>query len=58
MIRDAREAPDLETVPGSGRIRKFLGEALDAVADGMPADYIALHLYAALGALSEPDTSG
>jgi hypothetical protein len=28
-------------------------EALDAVSDGMPGDYVAMSLYAALGALDE-----
>ena len=28
-------------------------EALDAVSDGMPADFVAMTLYAALGALRE-----
>jgi len=57
FIRDAREAPGIESLPAAERVQKFLGEALDAVADGMPADYIALHLYAALGAITEPETT-
>ena len=44
------ESDSFDTAP---RVRVFLGEALDAVSDGMPADYIAMSLYAALGALSE-----
>lgn len=47
VIRDAMEARDLD--PG-GKVRTYLGEALDAVSDGMPADYVAMILYAALGA--------
>ena len=49
-IRDA-----LETAPGAapGRVNKYLLEALDAVSDGMPADYVAMILYAALGVLRE-----
>jgi hypothetical protein len=57
VIRDAREAPGIDSLPGCDRVQKFLGEALDAVADGMPADYIALHLYAALGAIKESSPS-
>lgn len=53
MIRDAREAPDLESFPDRERVQRFLGEALDAVADGMSADYVGMILYAALGALGE-----
>jgi len=34
-------------------VRRYLGEALDAVSDGMPADFVAMTLYAALGALGE-----
>lgn len=48
-IRDAIEASD-DLAP---RVRKYLLEALDAVSDGMPADYVAMALRAALGALSE-----
>ena len=58
VIRDAREAPGIESLPGRARVQNFLGEALDAVADGMPADYIALHLYAALGAIEESSPAG
>lgn len=39
-------------------MRKYLGEALDAVSDGMPADFVAMTLYAALGALEENAPSG
>jgi hypothetical protein len=53
VIRDAREAPDLAGLPGAGRVQRFLGEALDAVSDGMPADYAAMILYAALGAIRD-----
>ncbi len=53
VIRDAREAPDLARLPGSVRVQRFLGEALDAVSDGMPADNVAMILYAALGAIKE-----
>lgn len=44
------ESPAVE--PG-GKVRAYLGEALDAVSDGMPADYVAMILYAALGASAE-----
>jgi hypothetical protein len=39
--RDDRQSPALS----------YLREAVDAVSDGMPADYVAMRLYAALGAL-------
>lgn len=46
VIRDALEselaASDLPT-------RRYLHEALDAVSDGMPPDFTAMILYAALG---------
>lgn len=51
MIRDARENCSAAPLADRDRVVRFLGEALDAVADGMPADYVALHLYAALGAM-------
>lgn len=54
VIRDAREADDLEESAHAERVQRFLGEALDAVADGMSADYVGMILYAALGALQEP----
>ena len=50
VIRDAREAASGEE---NEKTRRYLDEALDAVTDGMPADYIAMILYAALGASQE-----
>ena len=50
MIRDAIECDDLA---GADKVRHYLGEALDSVSDGMPADYVAMNLYAALGAATE-----
>jgi hypothetical protein len=49
-IRDCLELADIDRVPN---VRRYLGEALDAVSDGMPADFVAMTLYAALGALRE-----
>jgi hypothetical protein len=49
-IRDCLELPEIGTIPN---VRKYLGEALDATSDGMPADFVAMTLYAALGALRE-----
>ena len=49
-IRDCLELSEIDRVPN---VRRYLGEALDAVSDGMPADFIAMTLYAALGALGE-----
>jgi hypothetical protein len=49
-IRDCLELPEISGVPN---VRKYLGEALDATSDGMPADFVAMTLYAALGALQE-----
>jgi hypothetical protein len=49
-IRDCLELSDVDDAPN---VRKYLGEALDAVSDGMPADFVAMTLYAALGALQE-----
>src|SRR5712692_6995983 len=49
-IRDCLELREI--APGSN-VRKYLGEALDATSDGMPADFVAMTLYAALGALGE-----
>jgi hypothetical protein len=49
-IRDCLEVRDVDDVPN---VRRYLGEALDAVSDGMPADFVAMTLYAALGALQE-----
>jgi hypothetical protein len=52
-IRDCLEQRQVDQV---ANVRKYLGEALDAVSDGMPADFVAMTLYAALGALQEGDT--
>ena len=49
-IRDCLELAELDAVP---QVRRYLNEALDAVSDGMPADFVAMTLYAALGALGE-----
>lgn len=49
-IRDCLELSEIDSVPN---VRRYLGEALDAVSDGMPADFVAMTLYAALGALQE-----
>ena len=49
-IRDCLELREVDDVPN---VRRYLGEALDAVSDGMPADFVAMTLYAALGALQE-----
>ena len=49
-IRDCLELSEVDVVPN---VRRYLGEALDAVSDGMPADFVAMTLYAALGALRE-----
>ena len=49
-IRDCLELRQVDRVPN---VRKYLGEALDAVSDGMPADFVAMTLYGALGALQE-----
>ena len=54
-IRDCLEQRQIDQVP---IVRKYLGEALDAVSDGMPADFVAMTLYAALGALQEGDPDG
>jgi hypothetical protein len=50
-IRDSLE----EHAPRSehDKVGRYLLEALDAVSDGMPNDYVAMILYAALGALEE-----
>jgi hypothetical protein len=53
-IRDCLELQDLDQVLN---LRRYLGEALDAVSDGMPADFVAMTLYAALGALQEGRTT-
>lgn len=49
-IRDCLEESEIEQ---GSTARRYLGEALDAVSDGMPADFVAMTLYAALGALQE-----
>ncbi len=49
-IRDCLELAETSSVPN---VRRYLGEALDATSDGMPADFVAMTLYAALGALQE-----
>ena len=49
-IRDALEDAEGDLPPTAHR---YLVEALDAVSDGMPADYVAMGLYAALGVLGE-----
>jgi hypothetical protein len=54
-IRDCLELGDVGDV---ANVRKYLGEALDAVSDGMPADFVAMTLYAALGALQEGGLPG
>src|SRR6202035_1009463 len=43
-IRDCLELREVDLVPN---VRRYLGEALDAVSDGMPADFVAMTLYAA-----------
>jgi hypothetical protein len=47
----------LKEVDRVANVRKYLGEALDAVSDGMPADFVAMTLYAAFGALQEGDAA-
>jgi hypothetical protein len=54
-IRDCLELGEVDDV---ANVRKYLGEALDAVSDGMPADFVAMTLYAALGALQEGGVTG
>lgn len=58
VILSARRAPDLDGLPDRERVLRFLGDALDAVADGMSAEYVAMILYAALGALGESRREG
>jgi hypothetical protein len=53
-IRDCLELRQVDQVPN---VRKYLGESLDAVSDGMPADFVAMTLYAALGALQEGESA-
>ncbi len=48
---------EMEEIPEVPNVRKYLGEALDATSDGMPADFVAMTLYAALGALQEANAS-
>jgi len=48
-----RDCLELKEVDIASNVRRYLGEALDAVSDGMPADFVAMTLYAALGALQE-----
>jgi hypothetical protein len=50
VIRDALEQPE---VAAQDHVRRYLNDALDAVSDGMPPDYTAMILYAALGRLGE-----
>ncbi|MGH7861601.1 MAG: hypothetical protein ACRENM_01025 [Candidatus Dormibacteraceae bacterium] len=50
-IRDALELPEIDD--HDPRLRRFLVEALDSVSDGMPADHVAMALYAALGVLGK-----
>jgi hypothetical protein len=54
-IRDCLELREVDDV---ANVRRYLGEALDAVSDGMPADFVAMTLYAALGALQEGSAGG
>lgn len=49
-VRDAIESAGGELPPKANR---YLVEALDSISDGMPADYVAMSLYAALGVLGE-----
>jgi hypothetical protein len=48
-----RDCLELRAVEHVANVRRYLREALDAVSDGMPADFVAMTLYAALGALQE-----
>ena len=50
VIRDAIESPELAR---DRQVIAYLQQALDAVSDGMPADYTAMILYSALGRLRE-----
>src|SRR2546423_15677967 len=47
-IRDCLELTEFEAAANA---RRYLGQALDAVSCGMPADFVAITLRAALGAL-------
>jgi len=51
-----RDCLELSEIAQGSHVRKYLGEALDATSDGMPADFVAMTLYAALGALGESRT--
>jgi hypothetical protein len=48
-IRSALRSPEVASEP---EVRLLLSQALDAVADGMPADSAAMLLYAALDRLT------
>jgi len=48
-----RDCLELREIAQGSNVRNYLGEALDATSDGMPADFVAMTLYAALGALGE-----
>ena len=50
QIRDALELDELAEHPPL--VRQYLVEALDSVSDGMPAEHVAMALYAALGVMS------
>lgn len=50
VVRDAIESAEGDLHPHAQR---YLHEALDAISDGMPGDYVAMSLYAALGVLAE-----
>ncbi len=49
-VRDAIETADGELPE---KAHRYLNESLDSVSDGMPGDYVAMSLYAALGVLGE-----
>ena len=49
-VRDALEMSNDDMPP---KARRYLTEALDSVSDGMPSDYVAMSLYAALGVIQE-----
>src|SRR4029077_14008917 len=48
-----RDCLELREIYKGSNVRKYFVEALDAVSDVMPADFVAMTLYAALGALGE-----
>src|ERR1700674_4180649 len=58
MAEAIRDCLELSEVDQAANVRRYLGEALDAVSDGMPADFVAMTLYAALGALREGGATG